>query len=105
MKHMDTMNTMGYIVFMVITWDEQKGESNLVKHGISFQEAQTVLFAPASVTIDDKDHTEERFVTIAFSQKLNLLVVVYAYRFEDEIRIISARKATKKERKFYEERI
>lgn len=99
------MNTMGYIVFMLITWDEQKAESNLVKHGISFQEAQTVLFASASVTIDDKDHPEERFITIAFSEKLNLLVVVYAYRFDDEIRIISARKATKKERKFYEERI
>lgn len=96
---------MGYIVVMLVTWDEQKAESNLVKHGVSFEEAQTVLFAAASVTINDKDHEEDRFVTIAFSQKLNLLVVVYAYCFEDEIRIISARKATKKEMNFYEERI
>lgn len=90
---------------MVITWDENKANSNLSKHGVSFEEAQTVLFAPQSVTIEDKAHSEPRFITIAFSLKLNLLVVVYAHRIDDEIRIISARKATKKEAKIYEERI
>ena len=90
---------------MLITWDENKASSNLAKHGVSFEEAQTVLFAPVSVTIEDKRHDEDRFITIAFSVMLNLLVVVYAYRFENEIRIISARKATKKEAKIYEERI
>lgn len=90
---------------MVITWDENKASSNIAKHGISFQEAQTVLFAAESVTIEDRGHSEPRFITIAFSTKLNLLVVVYAHRLEDEIRIISARKATKKETKIYEKRI
>lgn len=90
---------------MLITWDENKAESNLKKHGISFDEAQSVFFVSSSITIEYKEHGEERFVTIAFSKKLNLLVVVYAYREADEIRIISARKATKKEKKIYEERI
>ena len=90
---------------MLITWDEDKAKSNLMKHRISFEEAQTVLFATTSVTIQDNDHNEERFITIAFSLNLNLLVVVYAYRLKEEIRIISARKATKKETKIYEERI
>ena len=90
---------------MVIVWDEKKAKSNLIKHGICFEEAQTVLFAQQSVTLDDNSHDEPRFITIAFSVKLNLLVVVYAYKHQDEIRIISARKATKKEAKFYEERI
>ena len=90
---------------MLVTWDDSKAKSNLAKHGVSFEEAQTVLFASVSVTIEDRRHGEDRFVTIAFSQKLNLLVVVYAYQLEEEIRIISARKATKKEAKLYEERI
>ena len=90
---------------MLITWDEKKAASNLVKHGVSFEEAQTVFFASVAVTIEDKSHNEERFVTIAFSKQLNLLVVVYAYRVGEEIRIISARKASKKEIKIYEERI
>ncbi len=90
---------------MLVTWDEAKATSNLVKHGIDFDEAKSVLFASVSVTIEDRRHDEERFVTIAFSKKLNLLVVVYAYQLKEEIRIISARKATKREAKLYEERI
>jgi uncharacterized DUF497 family protein len=90
---------------MLISWDPEKAESNLKKHGISFEEAQTVFFVSASVTIEDHDHDEDRFITIAFSNQLNLLVVVYAYKIEEEIRIISARRATKKEAKIYEERI
>jgi uncharacterized protein len=90
---------------MLISWDEHKAESNLKKHGISFVEAQTVLFAQNSVTMEDKSSSEDRFVTIAFSANLNLLIVVYAYRFEDEVRIISARKANKKEAKIYEKKL
>ncbi len=90
---------------MLVTWDENKAKSNLKKHGVTFEEAQTVFFVSASITIEDHRHHEDRFVTIAFSKELNLLVVVYAYRFENEIRIISARRATKKETKIYEERI
>ena len=90
---------------MVITWDENKAIAYLSKHGISFEEAQTAFFAFQSVTLEDYSHEEPRFITIAFSRKLNLLVVVYAYRIEEEIRIISARKATKKEARIYEERI
>ena len=90
---------------MLISWNPEKAVSNLKKHGISFEEAQTVFFVSASVTIEDHDHYEDRFITIAFSKQLNLLVVAYAYKIEEEIRIISARRATKKEAKFYEERI
>jgi len=90
---------------MIITWDADKAEANYKKHGISFEEAQSVFFVPTSVTIEDRDHDEDRFITIAFSKELNLLVVVYAYKLDEEIRIISARKATKREANIYEERI
>jgi uncharacterized protein len=90
---------------MLIVWDENKAKTNLVKHGINIEEAQTVLFARQSITLEGNKHDEPRFITIAFSLKLNLLVVVYAHCNHDEIRIISARKATKKEAKLYEERI
>ncbi len=55
--------------------------------------------------LEDSDHNEQRFIALGYSKKLNLLVVVYAYREMDVIRIISARKATRKERENYEKRI
>ena len=72
-------------------WDENKNKLNIKKHGISFEEASTVLY-------DD----EERFAMIGFSYKYNLLVVCHCYRQNESIiRIVSARKATKNERKEY----
>ena len=90
---------------MVVIWSQDKARANLKKHGISFEEAQTVLESNQQLILEDRDHDEERFIALGFSKHMNILVVVYCYRFRDVIRIISARKATKKERELYEERI
>ena len=90
---------------MDITWDHSKAESNFKKHGISFEEAATVIQSTMTVTIEDHSTDEQRFATIGVSIKLRVLLVVHTYRDESEVRIISARKATKKERQEYEKRI
>lgn len=90
---------------MIVIWDQTKAKTNLKKHGISFEEAQTVLESDQQLILEDHNYNEERFIALGFSKKLNLLVVVYCYRLSDVVRIISARKATKGERKMYEERI
>lgn len=84
-------------------WDNQKAHSNVQKHGISFDEASTVFADPLSLTIHDPLHSEdeERLVLIGISHKNRTLIVVHTER-GDNIRIISARKATKKERSYYE---
>jgi uncharacterized DUF497 family protein len=85
-------------------WDENKNESNIHKHGISFDEAWTVFGDENAVFIADEDHSfyEERFIVIGYSDKPRLLVVCHCYRESDTvIRIISARKADKKERDLY----
>ena len=81
----------------------QKAKSNLKKHGVSFEEASTAFQDTLSLTIDDPLHSidEERVVLIGMSNKNRLLVVVHTER-GDNIRIISAKKATRKERKNYE---
>lgn len=90
---------------MIVIWDPAKAKSNFKKHRVSFEEAQTVLESDRQLILEDKGHSEDRFIALGFSKYLNLLVVVYCYRLRDVIRIISARKATKKERSLYEERI
>lgn len=91
---------------MVITWDSVKADINFKKHGISFEEAVTVIQSAMTVTVEDDSSTDEqRFVTIGMSIKLRVILVVHTYRDDEEIRIISARKATKKEQEVYEERI
>ena len=85
-------------------WDENKNSINQNKHGISFAEAQTVFYDDEALVIDDPEHSEEeeRFIILGLSNKTNLLVVCHCYRAsETVIRIISARKATKTESKFY----
>ena len=90
---------------IVFDWDLRKAKSNRAKHGVSFEEASTVFGDPLSLTIADPSHSrwaEERLVTIGSSYLGRLLVIVH--RDEDEsIRIISARKAARRERKDYEE--
>lgn len=98
-------NTMYYNVSMIVLWNDHKAAANFKKHGVAFDEAATVLFAENTILIDDSRHSEQRFIVIGFSVRTRLLTVVYAYRYEDEIRIISARKATKNEVEKYEERI
>lgn len=87
---------------MGFEWDPKKADINLKKHGIDFADAVTVLDDYNAVTIDDPDHEEERFITIGMDAFGRILVVVYTWR-GDDIRIISARKATKHECKQYEE--
>ena len=84
-------------------WHHKKALANVQKHGVSFEEAATAFGDPLSLTIDDPlhSHDEDRFVLIGMSHQNRLLVVVHTYR-DDAIRIISARKATKKEQKQYE---
>ncbi len=84
-------------------WAPQKAKINLKKHGVSFAEASTAFEDVLSLTIDDPLHSsdEERLVLIGMSFKNRLTIVVHTER-GDNIRIISARKATKKERKYYE---
>ena len=88
---------------LIFEWDPQKAKSNLERHGVSFEEAGTAFQDTLSLTIDDPLHSidEERLILIGMSQKNRVLVVVHTER-GDNIRIISARKATKKERKSYE---
>ena len=86
------------------SWDEKKARENLEKHKISFEEAQTVFSDPNARMIFDTEHSsdEERFILLGMSSGVRLLVVCHCYREDDMlIRIISARKATKKEQKQY----
>jgi hypothetical protein len=88
-------------------WDAAKARENLSKHGVSFDEAQTVFSDDQALLLDDPDHSaaDERFVLLGVSAKLRVLVVVHALREQDEvIRLISARKATRKERAQYSAR-
>lgn len=85
-------------------WDPKKAMANLRKHGVSFEDAQTVFVDEKAKLIDDPDHSgdEERFVLLGLSSSLRLLVVCHCYRGQDHlIRIISARKAEHHERDFY----
>ena len=87
---------------MSFEWDQNKATINLKKHRIDFADAVTVFDDFNTVTVTDPDHDEERFVTIGMDAYGRILVVVYTWR-EDIIPLISARKATKHERKQYEE--
>jgi uncharacterized protein len=89
---------------LVFDWDDQKARVNERKHGVSFEEAQTVFYDENARLRYDTDHSldEERYILLGISNMLRLLVVCHVYREEKEIiRIISARKATKQESKQY----
>ena len=87
-------------------WDENKAKVNLAKHGVSFEEATTVFGDPLSLTIPDPAHSqsEARSIILGHSHEQKLLVVIHTER-GDTIRIISARRASRRERKDYEENI
>jgi uncharacterized DUF497 family protein len=89
---------------MKFEWDPVKGQSNLRKHKVSFEEAATALMDPLAGTGCDPDHSvgEERFVTFGVSERGRLVVVAHS-EADDILRIISARVATKEESKIYEE--
>ena len=88
------------------SWDDSKAQSNITKHGISFDEAKTVFDDDNARLIYDPDHSkdENRFILLGLSCTLKILTVVHCYRDnENNIRIISARKSTKSEAKQYKE--
>ncbi len=89
---------------MKFEWDPQKAESNLKKHGISFQEAASVFGDAFSITYYDPDHSakEHRFITVGTSRTGRFLMVAHTDR-GSIVRIISARKMTRQERRYYEE--
>ena len=86
-------------------WDQRKNRSNQTKHAISFEEARTAFYDENARVLADPDHSEEedRFILLGLSTTLRLLVVCHCHRESDEvIRIISARKATRKEQNEYQ---
>ena len=97
-----------YTVHMVelrFEWDEAKNRSNIKKHGVSFEEAQTVFLDDHAIRFYDPDNSldEDRFIMLGVSFTLRTLVVCHCYRENERvIRIISARKATRTEAKHYE---
>ena len=92
---------MGYI----FEWDPMKGEANARKHGVTFDEATTVFGDPLNLLMADPDHSrdEERFVLLGMSNRRKLLVVAFVER-PPRTRLISARPATRHERRRYEEK-
>jgi len=88
---------------LTFEWDSRKARANLAKHGVSFEEASTIFGDRVSLTIPDPEHSlgEERYVTMGKAFTKKLLVVVHTER-GNNIRIISARPPSRKERKFYE---
>ena len=89
---------------ITFSWDEDKDRENQQKHGVSFREGSTAFADANARLIHDPLHSgkEDRFILLGFSGKLRLLVVSHTYRKEEsEIRIISARKATRNERNQY----
>ena len=89
---------------MEFEWDPEKAQENLNKHGVRFDEAQTVFFDEFAVEFYDDEHSawEDRFLLLGLSTQLRLLMICHCYRVsESVIRIISARKATDREARFY----
>lgn len=94
-----------YFVLNGITfvWNEQKARQNPAKHnGVTFQQATEAFFDPFLVVVDASRNNEARDAVIGLDKRWNLLYVVHIERHDDMIRIISARKATRKERDYYE---
>jgi len=90
----------------VFEWDESKAKSNLKKHGVSFEEAQSVFFDENARIVPDPEHSddEDRFILLGISANVRILTVCHCYRQDEKtVRIISARKATNHEAKQYQE--
>ena len=92
---------------MIFDWDSSKNSENIEKHGISFEQAQEIFFDPLHLSILDKrfSYFEERWITIGATENGEVIVVAHLYYVEEpeeRIRIISARRATRRERRQYE---
>ena len=87
---------------MDVTWDSQKADANLAKHGVAFADVEVVLTDPLALTAEDPDaEGERRFLTIGADAFGRILAVIYTYRDEAQIRLSSARRATRNERRNY----
>jgi len=88
------------------SWDTRKSRSNEQKHGVSFEEAETVFLDDNALLLDDPDHSwdEKRFVLLGLSSSVRVLLVCHCFLDEDTVRLISARRASKQERRQYAER-
>ena len=87
---------------MHVDWDPNKAKANRADHGVSFPDAEVVLYDPNGITREDeRAEGEQRFVTVGLDALARVLVVVYTYR-DDTIRMIAARKATRNEVRTYE---
>jgi uncharacterized DUF497 family protein len=86
---------------MEFVWDQRKAKENIRKHGVDFADAVIALEDENALTIEDRDHDELRFKTLGMGPTLNVLLVVHCEQSADSIRIISARKADKRETKVY----
>jgi hypothetical protein len=90
---------------MDVRWDPAKAKANLKKHGVRFSDAESVLFDPLSLSMEDSSsESEQRFVSIGHDSVGRVVVVVYAHR-DDEIRLIPARLANRIEIRTYEKRL
>jgi uncharacterized DUF497 family protein len=90
----------------VFEWDENKARNNLKKHGVSFEEAQSVFFDENARIVPDPEHSDDeaRFLLLGISANVRILTVCHCYRQDEKtVRIISARKATNCEAKQYQE--
>jgi hypothetical protein len=86
---------------MRVMWDPQKARANFLKHGVRFSDAEGVLLDPNGISREDrKTRDEERFISVGMDHVGRIVVIVYAFRRND-IRIISARRATRREREQY----
>lgn len=103
--------TNDYIIInqtLIFEWDDHKNASNERNHGIPFEAAQTVFLDEKAIEFDDPDHSiqEERFILLGLRKSLKILVVCHCYRSDEgKIRIISDRKAIKKEQGVYSRRL
>src|SRR5713101_1185231 len=97
-----------YLDMLRFDWDERKNKSNRIKHGVWFEEVQSVFNDPHGRLFYDPEHSEheDRFILLGVSSAARTLIVVHCYKENDSVvRIVSARKATRKEVRFYEEGI
>jgi len=95
-----------YITYMIFEWNENKAKTNFIKHKVTFEEAQTVFYDENALLLADEKHSdeEERFILMGISSMMNTLLVCFCERGSEEneiIRIISSRKANKKETEQY----
>jgi uncharacterized protein len=85
-----------------VAWDVEKADENIRKHGVAFEEAATVFGDPLAIVIDDPTHPENARI-IGESEAQRILLVVFVERESDGLRLVSARRATRRERRRYEE--